>query len=163
MTFGKEMSPIESHIFKERYDTASKYSLRFQRVYSVACLGLLIAGAFLRNWPMIGVAVVCYPVMQIYGFTKWSRDGLLTKIRRTSTRAEGVVIQILPLFNLTQVSYSYRVGNKRYRRYDLLDKKTANTFNVGQKITVSHSLSTPGLTMIKETEQGGDGDAEEAV
>ncbi len=91
----------------------------------------------------LSIPAVCYPLMEIKLFRRWSDKKLRQILTESSEQIVGSIWGVQSAFGVHQINYSYCVGNKKYKAYDIVNKQQFLTVYEGLEIPVRYMKNKP--------------------
>lgn len=145
-----------NRIFQQRYNQVMRWVQRFKVIYFSACL-ILVLIAISMIWiyyPLfffiIVIPAICYPLMHVNLFRRWSEKRLRRILTDATETTHGEVLQTQGASGIHQINYSYSVNEKKYKAYDIVNpQQFVGDFYEGLKITIRYDPNKPKISYIE--------------
>ncbi|MDF7809571.1 hypothetical protein P4E94_19190 [Pontiellaceae bacterium B12219] len=146
-----------NRIFQTRYTKAVVFMKRFKVIYSVLCLAMALIGIYVytlsKSVPammfFIILSALCYFLLDKFLFRRWSENKLKKILQDAEQSIVGSIWGVQSGFGIHQINYSYRVGNKKIKAYDLVNRQQINSVYEGLEIPVRYIKDNPKLGYIE--------------
>ena len=95
------------------------------------------------------LSILCYFLMETFLFKRWSENKLRKILNEAEETVVGSIWGVRSGFGVHQINYSYCVGDKKYKAYDLVNKQQISSVYEGLEIAVHYMKNNPKLGYLE--------------